>query len=99
MPDRLYMGGTPAHTLARSHPVGHGLGRKPSLSIVMGQNLRLRFSYIGKPLANDISYVSMDFAPAGLEQRLVCCILKQRVSEAVGRLGRNPADIKQFGIR
>ena len=92
------MGGARAHTLASSHPVGHGLGRESRLSIVMGQNFRLRFSCIGELLAKNIRNASMEFAPAGLEQRLVRCVLDQRVLERIVRLGRNPANVNQFGV-
>src|SRR5689334_15204308 len=98
MPDRLDMGGAPAHLLASSHPVGHGFRGKPSLRIVMRENLRSRFSYIGKPLASDISYVSMDFAAARLQQRLVRGVLDQCVLEPVHRLRRNPVDVKYFSV-
>src|SRR6516164_1636809 len=83
MGNRFHMGGTLDGALTSFLPIAHRLCNEPCCRTVMRQQFWLSLSNLRKLGFQDLSDTLVVVLPRALQQRLVGCLLNQRVLKGV----------------
>jgi hypothetical protein len=95
---RFHMGRAPSGAFAGPLPVEHGVLRKPSLSVVLGEQLRLGFRDLGKVFGQHLGNALMVLLARTFQERLIGRILDEGVLEDVPTAWRQTALVDQLSV-
>ncbi len=98
MGNRLEMRRLPGCSLPCFEPVCHGLLGGARLSVVMGDQLGIRLSGIGKTGFQKLRHLQVVLLARTAQQRFVGCILHQCMLEDISGPRRTAALVKQFRL-